>query len=156
MFAQEQWQTFCLLRKVIISSSLWVCGSALAPRVSSLIQEHSFRDAEPHPVITPNAKQNHRIFPIQLRPGINTSLITTNICLPSTEWQCSVVCYYGIHYLGPRNEREILFGINFPCLAVWLCLKMGSKNIVLVWLLQIGAKDLTVSWIKKMCSKRIP
>ena len=30
------------------------------------------------------------------------------------------------------------------CLAVWLCLKMGSKNMVLVWLLQIGAKDLTV------------
>ena len=33
------------------------------------------------------------------------------------------------------------------CLAVWLCLKMGSKNMVLVWLLQIGAKDLTVGYI---------
>ena len=30
------------------------------------------------------------------------------------------------------------------CLAVWLCLKMGSENMVLVRLLQIGAKDLTV------------
>ena len=29
-------------------------------------------------------------------------------------------------------------------MAVWLCLKMGSENMVLVRLLQIGAKDLTV------------
>ena len=34
-------------------------------------------------------------------------------------------------------------------LAVWLCLKMGSANMVLVRLLQIGAKDLTV------CSLRL-
>ena len=36
------------------------------------------------------------------------------------------------------------------CLAVWLCLQMGSENMVLVGLLQIGAKDLTVSnaWYK--------
>ena len=27
---------------------------------------------------------------------------------------------------------------------MWLCLKMGSENMVLVRLLQIGAKDLTV------------
>ena len=31
------------------------------------------------------------------------------------------------------------------CLAVSLCLKMDSKSMVLVWLLQIGANDLTVS-----------
>ena len=30
------------------------------------------------------------------------------------------------------------------CLAVWLCLKMGFENMVLVRLLQIGANDLTV------------
>ena len=29
-------------------------------------------------------------------------------------------------------------------MAVWVCLKQGSENIVLVVLLQIGAKDLIV------------
>ena len=33
------------------------------------------------------------------------------------------------------------------CLAVWLCLKMGSGNMVLMRLLQIGAKDLTVEYV---------
>ena len=32
------------------------------------------------------------------------------------------------------------------CLAVWVCFKQGSENMVMVVLLQIGAKDLTV-WI---------
>ena len=32
----------------------------------------------------------------------------------------------------------------FLYLAVWLCLKMSSKNMVLVRLLHIGAMDLTV------------
>ena len=31
------------------------------------------------------------------------------------------------------------------CLAVWVCLKLGSENMVLVVLLHIGAKELTVS-----------
>ena len=30
------------------------------------------------------------------------------------------------------------------CLALWLGLKMGSENMVVVRLLQIGAKDLIV------------
>ena len=30
------------------------------------------------------------------------------------------------------------------CLAVWVCIKKGSENMVLVMLLQIGAKDFTV------------
>ena len=36
------------------------------------------------------------------------------------------------------------------CLAVWLCLKMGSEKMVLVGLLQRGAKDLTGSspWLR--------
>ena len=33
------------------------------------------------------------------------------------------------------------------CLAVWLCLKMVSENIVLVRLLEIGANDLTVLYV---------
>ena len=36
------------------------------------------------------------------------------------------------------------------CLAVWVGLKQGSKNMVLVVLLQIRAKDLTVCMI---CNK---
>ena len=32
------------------------------------------------------------------------------------------------------------------CLSVWLCVKMGSENMVLVRLLQIRAKDLTVCY----------
>ena len=39
-------------------------------------------------------------------------------------------------------ERNILWCICL-CLVVWLCLKMGSENMVLKRLLQIGAKDLT-------------
>ena len=31
------------------------------------------------------------------------------------------------------------------CLAVWLCINMSSGNMVLMRLLQIGAKDLTVA-----------
>ena len=36
------------------------------------------------------------------------------------------------------------------CLDVWVCLKQGSENMMLVVLLQIGAKVLTVegSWPK--------
>ena len=37
-----------------------------------------------------------------------------------------------------------LFASAWLC-AVWLCLKMGSENMVLVRLLQIGAKNLTVT-----------
>ena len=32
----------------------------------------------------------------------------------------------------------------FLCLAVWLCVKIGSENIVRMRLLQIGTKVLTV------------
>ena len=32
-------------------------------------------------------KENHGIFPRQLIPGINTSLSTTELGLPSTAWQ---------------------------------------------------------------------
>ena len=32
----------------------------------------------------------------------------------------------------------------FLCLAVWVCLKLGSENMGLVMLLQIGAKDFTM------------
>ena len=38
----------------------------------------------------------------------------------------------------------VRWGPIFMCLAVWVCLKQGSKNMVLVGLLQIGAKDFTV------------
>ena len=48
-------------------------------------QPYSFRDAEPQPVISPNAKKN--IFPKQTKEGISTSLSPTDLCLPITVWQ---------------------------------------------------------------------
>jgi hypothetical protein len=104
-------------------------------------QAHSFRDAEPHPVNPLNTRNNHEIFPKQPRPGINTSFITTNLCLTSTAWKRSVDCYYRISKFSKWDK--ILFAFYLPCLAVWLCLKMSSENMVLVRLLQIGARELT-------------
>ena len=121
--------------------ALWVWGRSLAPRVSSITNTQLQR----RPAIPPNAKNKHEIFAKQLRPGINTSLVTTNLCLPSTAWQWNVVCYYFINKFWPRNDTENSLLIICLCLDVWLCLKMGSENLVLVKLLQRGAKDLTVT-----------
>ena len=59
---------------------LWLQGLAAS-------QVHSFRDAEPHPVIQQNVKKNYAIIQMQLRPGISTSLSTTDLCLLSAAWQ---------------------------------------------------------------------
>ena len=53
---------------------LWLQGEAA-------LQTHSFRNADPQPVIPPNGKKNHGMFPKLLRPGINISLTTTDPCL---------------------------------------------------------------------------
>ena len=37
------------------------------------LQAHRFRDAEPQPVIPPNAKKRHPISLKELRPGLNVS-----------------------------------------------------------------------------------
>ena len=116
---------------------LWLQGEVAS-------QTHSFRDAEPHPVIPQNVKKKYGIFLIQPRPGISTSLSTTNLCLPSAAWQWSVVGYYRICQLGPRCGTEYSLQCIGPCLTVWLCLKMGSENMLLIRPLHIGAKDLTV------------
>ena len=73
----------------------------------------------------------------------------TDLCLPSVAWQWSVVGYYRGRQLWPRNGTEYSLLCVCLCLTVWLCLKMCSENMVLMRLLQIGAKDLTVirSWI---------
>ena len=47
--------------------------------------------------------------------------------------------------LDLQIRQNIPSYIFSPCLAVWLCLKMGYENTVLVRLLQIGAMDLTVT-----------
>ena len=126
-----------------IYTSLWVWGRALAPWVSSITNTELQRDAEPHPVIPPNAKKNHRIFPKQLRPEISTSLSTTRLCLPSTVMQLRVICYYIICQRGPRNRSVYSFLCICVSLAVWLCIKMSSGSMVLMSLLQIEANDLT-------------
>ena len=50
---------------------------------------------------------------------------------------------------GPRNETEYSLLFICICLAVWLCLKMGSENMMLVRLLQTWANNLTVDGMKK-------
>ena len=109
-------------------------------------EEHSFRDAEPHPVIPENAKNNYEIFPKKLRPCNNTNLSTTDFCLPSTAWQWSVVCYYRICLVGPKNGTEYSLLSICLSLAVWLCLKMGYENRVLMRLMKIRGTDFTVNW----------
>ena len=42
------------------------------------------------------------------------------------------------------HSKEYALLSVFLCPAVWLCIKMGSGNMVLMRLLQIGAKDLIV------------
>ena len=81
---------------------LWLQGWAA-------LQKHGFRDAEPHPVSPPNAKKNHGIFEKQLRPDITSSLLNTHLCLLSTVWQWSVICYYRICQL------DLEIGQNIPC-----------------------------------------
>ena len=95
-------------------------------------------------MIPPNAKKNHGIFQKQLRPDIASTLLTTYLSL-STVWQWRVICYYRICQLRPRNRKEYLLICFCLCLAVGLCIKMSSWNIVLMMLLQIEAKDLTVT-----------
>ena len=46
--------------------------------------------------------------------------------------------------LGYSQNRFISVGLD-----VWLCLKKGFENMVLVSLLQRGAKDLTVVLVRK-------
>ena len=121
---------------------LWVWGSALAPRGSSItniqLQRHRAAASDPTKCIKTDGK-----LPKHLRPGISTSMSTTDLFLPDTAWQWSAVCYYRISQLGPRNGTQyFLLSVCF-CLASWLCLKMGSGSMVLIWLLKIGAKDLT-------------
>ena len=89
-------------------------------------------------------RKNDWIFPKKLRTGKDTSQYTTDLCLPSTAWQWYVVSYYRICQLGPKNGTEYFLLYIYICLAVWLCIKIGSQNMVLIRLLQIGAKDLTV------------
>ena len=83
-------------------------------------------------------KKNHGKLPKQLRPGLSTRMSTRDLFLPNTAWQWSAVCYYRIRQLGPRNGMEyVLLSVCF-CLAVWLCLIMGSGNMVLMRLPRIS------------------
>ena len=138
------------LARLLKSSDIHVCqshcesGEGIWLQGEAASEAHSIRDAEPHPVIPANEKNNSEIFPKKLRPCNNINLSTTDLCLPSTAWQWSVVCYYRICLFRLNNEMEYSLPFICLCLAVWLCLKMGNENMVSVRLLQIGATDLTV------------
>ena len=69
------------------------------------IKKHCFRAGEPQPVIQLIDKKNLGVSLKQIRPGINISLPITNLCLPSTACQTSVVCYSRSSQLGPINVK---------------------------------------------------
>ena len=130
--------------KVFAYTEFYESGEVLWLKGEAASQTHSFRDAEPQPVIPPNEKKKkHGKSPKQLRSGISTSMSTTDLCLPNAAWQWSVVRYYWISQLGPRNWIEysllsaICYLISAICLAVWLWLKLGSGNMVMMRLLQV-------------------
>ena len=116
---------------------LWLQGEAA-------FKTQSFRDAEPQLVIPPKIKKNHGVLPVQLRPGINICLTTTDPCLAIIARKCNDAYCFWSSQLVPSNPMGQYF--LFICLsfAVWLCLKKCSENRVLVVLLQIEAKDLRV------------
>ena len=51
----------------------------------------------------------------------------------------------------PRIRTIYLFYFLCLCLALWLCIKMSSENMVLVVLLHIGANGLAVHMSHVMC-----
>ena len=72
-------------------------------------------------------------------------MTTNDPCLHSTVKQGSDVCHFRSSQLGPRIRTRLSLYFLCLCLALWLCVKISSENRVLVVLLQIGAKDLTVT-----------
>ena len=82
--------------------------------------------------------------PVQLTPGKNIYLTTTDPCLPIIAWKCNVAYFSWSSQLVPSNPIGQYFLFIRLSLAVWLCLKQCYENRVLVVLLKIGAKDLTV------------
>ena len=110
-------------------------GKELLLQGEAALQTQIFRDAEPQLVIPP-------VPPVQLIPGINVCLTTTDPCLPIIAWKCNdAYCSWSSQRSNPIGQ-SFLFICMFH--AVWLCLKKCSENRVLVVLLQIGAKDFTV------------
>ena len=83
--------------------------------------------------------------PVQLRPGINIYLTTTDQCLPIIAWKCNDPYCSWSSQLVPSTSTWQYF---FPCLYLCgsACLKKCSENRELVVVLQIGAKDLTVMY----------
>ena len=64
----------------ILLGELWLQGEAA-------LQTQSFRDAEPQLVIPPKTKDNHGMPPVQLRPGRNICMTTTDPCPPIIAWK---------------------------------------------------------------------
>ena len=87
-------------------------------------------------------KKNQGMPPVQLRPGINIYLTTTDICLPIIAWKRNDASRSIQLVPSTPTGHSILF----ICLSlpVWLCLRKCSEYRVLVVLLQIRAKYLTV------------
>ena len=68
--------------------SLWVWERALVPRGSSFKKAKLQRRIATTSYLTKN-KKNHGVPPVQLRPGINICLNTTDPCLPIIARKCN-------------------------------------------------------------------
>ena len=81
--------------------------------------------------------------PVQLRPGINIYLTTTDPCLPIIVWKCNDAycsCSSQLVPSTPTGKYFLFFSVP-SCVALP---KKCSENRVLVVLLHIGGKDPTV------------
>ena len=87
---------------------------------------------------------------MHLRQGIDIRLTTTDPCLLIIVWICNdAYCSWSSQCVPSKPIGQSFL---FICLspAVWLCLKKCIENRVLGVLLQIGAKDLTVTNLTKV------
>ena len=106
---------------------LWLQGKAAS-------QTHSFRDAEPRPVIPQNAKKNYGIFPLQLRPSISTSMSSRH-CLPLTSVLLALHDKEVLSVTAEAVNLELEMGWNIPCYVfnfAWLC-GSASKWALKTW-----------------------
>ena len=119
-------------------------GKELWLQREAALETQSFRDAEPQLVINPPKKKNHEIPFVQLRPGINICLTITDPFLPTIAWTCNDAYCSWSSQLVPSNL--IIWQYFFPFVPYCMALpKKCPENRGLVVLLQIWAKDLTVS-----------
>ena len=126
LLSHMEWCNLFLFTHIYTESveGIWLQGEAVS-------QAHSFRDAEPHPVIPANAKNSYQIFPKQLRPCNNTSLQPlTSVYLALNDNEVLLVTTESVYF--DLNMRR-----NTSCYlyaSAWLC-GSASKCALKTWCL---------------------